>query len=97
MTDLGPLYIISGTHCNGGEHGHGHGHHHHHGHHAPEGVEDLESLIQNFGIAVLGKDQESADDVQPTADHSHVNIKVPFGKVSNKICYLYVLVSGTYQ
>ena len=81
MTDLGLLYIISGTHCNGGEHGHGHGHHHHHGHHAPEGVEDLESLIQNFGIAVLGKDQESADDVQPTADHSHVNIKVPFGKV----------------
>ena len=38
--------------------------------------EDLEDLIQNFGIAVLGKDQESADDVQPTADHSHVNIKV---------------------
>jgi len=37
--------------------------------------EDLEDLIQNFGIAVLGKDQESADDVQPTADHSHVNIK----------------------
>ena len=61
--------------CNGGGHGHD-GHHHGHHHHHPEGVEDLESLIQNFGIAVLGKDQESANDVQPTADHSHVNIKV---------------------
>ena len=37
---------------------------------------ELTDLIQNFGLAVLGKDQESADDVQPTEDHSHINIKV---------------------
>ena len=69
--------IFSGTLCNSGDHDHsahdhgGHHHHHHHGGAAP----DLEDLIKNFGIAVLGKDQESANDVSPTADHSHVNIK----------------------
>ena len=68
--------FITGSYGNGGEHGHGHHHHHDHDHGADiDGGEDLESLIKNFGIAVLGKDQESADDVQPTADHSHVNIK----------------------
>jgi len=67
---------LSGTVGNGGHHGHDHHHHGHH-HHADlgDGGEDLEDLIKNFGIAVLGKDQESADDVQPTDDHSHVNIK----------------------
>ena len=69
-------YFVTGSYGNGGEHGHGHHHHHDHDHGADiDGGEDLESLIKNFGIAVLGKDQESADDVQPTADHSHVNIK----------------------
>ena len=69
--------IFSSTLCNSGDHDHsahdhgGHHHHHHHGGAAP----DLEDLIKNFGIAVLGKDQESANDVSPTADHSHVNIK----------------------
>jgi len=70
------LLGLDGSYGNGGEHGHGHHHHHDHDHGADiDGGEDLESLIKNFGIAVLGKDQESADDVQPTADHSHVNIK----------------------
>ena len=66
--------MFPGVLGNSGGHSHDHGHHHHHGEHVER--EDLEDLIQNFGIAVLGKDQESADDVQPTADHSHVNIKV---------------------
>jgi len=71
------LQAMTGTLCNSGDHDHsahdhgGHHHHHHHGGAAP----DLEDLIKNFGIAVLGKDQESANDVSPTADHSHVNIK----------------------
>ena len=69
------MFLSSGILCNSGGHSHGHDHgHHHHGEHVER--EDIEDLIQNFGIAVLGKDQESADDVQPTADHSHVNIKV---------------------
>ena len=53
--------------------------------------EDLEDLIQNFGIAVLGKDQESADDVQPTADHSHVNIKVDKYVNTDQPNILYIL------
>jgi len=66
---------LPATFGNGGHHDHSHqpGHHHHADH--GDGGEDLEDLIKNFGIAVLGKDQESADDVQPTDDHSHVNIK----------------------
>merc|ERR1719245_2583244 len=72
------LQSLTGLLCNSAAHSHDHSHghshdHHHHGEHVER--EDLEDLIQNFGIAVLGKDQESADDVQPTADHSHVNIK----------------------
>lgn len=72
---ISTLQSLTGVLCNSGhshDHAHDHGHHHH-GEHVER--EDLEDLIQNFGIAVLGKDQESADDVQPTADHSHVNIK----------------------
>jgi len=68
------LLGLNGSYGNGGEHGHHHHHDHDHGADI-DGGEDLESLIKNFGIAVLGKDQESADDLQPTADHSHVNIK----------------------
>ena len=72
MNDQDNVFIlISGTVGNGGHHGHDHHHHADHG----NGGEDLEDLIKNFGIAVLGKDQESADDIQPTDDHSHVNIK----------------------
>ena len=70
---------------------HGEGHHHHdhnhvdhgdHHHHDHGGSGDCElddslaELIKSFGLAVLGKDQESADDVQPTEDHDHINIKV---------------------
>lgn len=78
--------LASGDHSHGdhshGEHGeHGeHGHHHHH--HGPgpgpecgPTDEELEALIKSFGLAVLGKDQESADDTQPTEDHGHINIK----------------------
>jgi len=64
------LLGLSGIICNGGDHHH----HHHHGGGVPP-TEELTDLIQNFGLAVLGKDQESADDVQPTEDHSHINIK----------------------
>jgi len=79
LTLLSLLYSLSltGILCNGGDE-HGHGHHHHH-HQEDEGgvppTEELTDLIQNFGLAVLGKDQESADDVQPTEDHSHINVK----------------------
>ena len=68
-------YRFKGILCNGGEHHGDHGHHHHHGGGVPA-TEELTDLIQNFGLAVLGKDQESASDVQPTADHSHINVKV---------------------
>ena len=65
--------------CNGGDHD-GHHHHHNHGGGVPA-TEELTDLIQNFGLAVLGKDQESAEDVQPTEDHSHINVKVSSEKV----------------
>ena len=68
-------YRFTGILCNGGEHHGDHGHHHHHGGGVPA-TEELTDLIQNFGLAVLGKDQESASDVQPTDDHSHINVKV---------------------
>jgi len=70
---LSLLSGLTGIICNGGEHG-DHSHHHHHGGGVPA-TEELTDLIQNFGLAVLGKDQESADDVQPTEDHSHINVK----------------------
>ena len=70
---------FTGILCNGGEHHGDHGDHHHHGGGVPA-TEELTDLIQNFGLAVLGKDQESASDVQPTADHSHINVKVRPGK-----------------
>ena len=73
-------YRFTGILCNGGEHHGDHGHHHHHGGGVPA-TEELTDLIQNFGLAVLGKDQESASDVQPTADHSHINVKVRPGQV----------------
>ena len=70
-------------------HGEGHDHHHHdhgnhdtHHHHGEDGSGDCElddslaELIKSFGLSVLGKDQESADDIQPTEDHDHINIKV---------------------
>ena len=41
--------------CNGGDHD-GHHHHHNHGGGVPA-TEELTDLIQNFGLAVLGKDQ----------------------------------------
>lgn len=65
---------LTGIICNGGEHHGDHSHHQHHGGGVPA-TEELTDLIQNFGLAVLGKDQESANDVQPTEDHSHINIK----------------------
>jgi len=71
---LSLLTGLTGILCNGGEHHGDHGHHHHHGGGVPA-TEELTDLIQNFGLAVLGKDQESANDIQPTADHSHINVK----------------------
>lgn len=65
---------LTGILCNGGEHHGDHSHHHHHGGGVPA-TEELTDLIQNFGLAVLGKDQESASDIQPTEDHSHINVK----------------------
>jgi len=70
---LSLLSGLSGILCNGGDHD-GHHHHHNHGGGVPA-TEELTDLIQNFGLAVLGKDQESAEDVQPTEDHSHINVK----------------------
>eukprot|EP00091_Calanus_sinicus_P013895 TRINITY_DN3090_c0_g1_i2.p1 TRINITY_DN3090_c0_g1~~TRINITY_DN3090_c0_g1_i2.p1 ORF type:complete len:211 (-),score=41.03 TRINITY_DN3090_c0_g1_i2:473-1105(-) len=83
------LHHVAGVSSN--VHGEGHNHHHHgHGdhsdhdaqhHHHHEGSGDCElddslaDLIKSFGLTVLGKDQESADDVQPTEDHDHINIK----------------------
>lgn len=71
---LSLLNGLTGILCNGGEHHGDHGHHHNHGGGVPA-TEELTDLIQNFGLAVLGKDQESASDVQPTADHSHINVQ----------------------
>merc|ERR1712088_427004 len=56
-------------------HGHDHGHDHDHGHGHEEDSEELAALIKSFGVAVLGKDQESANDVQPTEDHAHLNVQ----------------------
>jgi len=81
------LHNLTGVSSN--VHGEGHDHHHHgHGEHGAhqhhdhgEGSGDCElddslaDLIKSFGLSVLGKDQESADDVQPTEDHDHINIK----------------------
>jgi len=80
------LYNITAASCNA--HGEGHDHHHHdhgdhdaHHHHGEDGSGDCElddslaELIKSFGLSVLGKDQESADDIQPTEDHDHINIK----------------------
>lgn len=80
------LHHLTGVSSN--VHGEGHNHHHHghgdeggHHHHGHEGSGDCElddslaDLIKSFGLSVLGKDQESADDVQPTEDHDHINIK----------------------
>lgn len=74
ITLLSLLNGLPGILCSGGEHHGEHGDHHHHGGGVPA-TEELTDLIQNFGLAVLGKDQESADDVQPTDDHSHINVK----------------------
>jgi len=71
---LSLLNGLTGIICNGGEHHGDHGHHQHPGGGVPA-TEELTDLIQNFGLAVLGKDQESANDVQPTEDHSHINVK----------------------
>ena len=38
--------------------------------------DSLADLIKTFGLSVLGKDKESADDVEPTEDHHHLNIQV---------------------
>jgi len=75
---LSLLHGLTGILCNGGDHHSHHGHHDHQHGGGGDGVPataELTDLIQNFGLAVLGKDQESADDVQPTEDHSHINIK----------------------
>ena len=75
--------VLSNAHGEGHNHHHpGHGDHGAHHHHDSDGSGDCElddglaDLIKNFGLSVLGKDQESADDVQPTEDHDHINIKV---------------------
>jgi len=57
------------------DHGHGHSHGHGHDHGHEEDGEELAALIKSFGVAVLGKDQESANDVQPTEDHAHLNVQ----------------------
>jgi len=74
--------VLSNAHGEGHNHHHpGHGDHGAHHHHDSDGSGDCElddglaDLIKNFGLSVLGKDQESADDVQPTEDHDHINIK----------------------
>ena len=87
--------ILSGVSSN--VHGEGHNHHHHghgdeggHHHHGHEGSGDCElddslaDLIKSFGLSVLGKDQESANDVQPTEDHDHINIKVTTKRMSRR-------------
>lgn len=74
--------VTSNVHSEGHHHhDHSHGNHGVHNHHEHSGSGDCElddslaELIKSFGLAVLGKDQESADDVQPTEDHDHINIK----------------------
>jgi len=77
------LHQLAGISSNVHDHNHHHGHGEHdaHHHHESDGSGDCElddslaDLIKNFGLSVLGKDQESADDVQPTEDHNHINIK----------------------
>lgn len=65
------ILLLPGVLCNEG--------HHHHGEPAKEGVpgkdDDLATLIKSFGLAVLGKDQENANDIQPTEDHAHLNVQ----------------------
>jgi len=61
-------------------HGHDHAHDHNHGHghaHDPDCGEELDfsDLIKGLGIKVLGKDQESADDISPAEDHNQLNVK----------------------
>jgi len=77
--------VLSNVHSQGHDQNHHHHHHHDHGnHHADHHHDDsgdcelddsLADLIKSFGLSVLGKDQESADDIQPTEDHDHINIK----------------------
>lgn len=72
----------------GGGHGHDHGHGHHHGNERGQNCkrnllgcssreaeldDTLDELISQFGLKVLGKDQESADDTLPTQDAAHLN------------------------
>jgi len=77
--------VLSNVHGEGHDHNHHNHHHHDHGNHGAHHHHDesgdcelddsLADLIKSFGLSVLGKDQESADDVQPTEDHDHINIK----------------------
>jgi len=61
----------------GHDHDHSHGHdHHHHGEDCQkEEVVELADIIKSLGIKILGKDQESANDVAPSEDHNHLNVK----------------------
>merc|ERR1719244_928543 len=71
--------VLSNVHGHDQNHHHDHGNHGAHHHHDDSGDceldDSLADLIKSFGLSVLGKDQESADDVQPTEDHDHINIK----------------------
>jgi len=85
------LYSVSIGSPNGGhhhhDHDHDHGHGHGHGEHGGHGEHDdgdgedckdevvLGDLIKELGIKVLGKDQESADDISPEEDHGQINVK----------------------
>jgi len=76
---IGVLSNVHGHDQNHHHHHHDHGNHGAHHHHDDSGDceldDSLADLIKSFGLSVLGKDQESADDVQPTEDHDHINIK----------------------
>ena len=53
--------------------------------HKDDFIDDLGELFSLFGLKVLGKDQESADDRSPTEDHAHllVNTQASLGLIPN--------------
>lgn len=80
------LFMLKVIDCapNGGHHhhahddhgeGHGHDHEHEHGKPCEEEEIDFSELLKGLGIQVLGKDQESADDISPAEDHHQLNVE----------------------
>jgi len=67
----------SGHHHGHGDHhgADGHGHHHHDEQKPEEEEIDFSELLKGLGIQVLGKDQESADDISPAEDHHQLNVE----------------------